>query len=605
MSGAVTGSRREPAQDSLVNRGPDQIRKGCGNMGRISKRGSSVAVASGENKDVAAGGKKRYKAGIYARLSADADARKNESIGIQEEISRKYVEEMNRNNREIIDIIGCYRDLGKTGSNFNREGFLRLMQDIRQGNIDCVIVKDLSRFGRNYLEAGDYIEKIFPFLGVRFIAVSDGIDTGDKGNDTKQMATEIKNLVNDMYAKDFSGKAKEGLQQRRKAGAYVGGPPPYGYRAAWEGKIRKLIPDENTAEIINHIYRLFTEKESYAAVTDDLNRKRVNPPAVYKETGEVYCLPDMEYKGWDKSAVERIIRSRTYVGTLAQGKSSLTARDERNRVYKSEEEWVVRENAHKALVSAELYRKVQKTREKIRAAAVSRRLPSQGTSIEENVFERVLYCGFCGKKMTRYSHFRTYVDGHKGRLEGYSCLNGGRAKAETCQQSNRISKQELTEILTLLLRTEVAVRLDRQKRFVEAGKEQLSNAMACYEKEIGNMQRRAERMEEESTDFYMAYREGKLSQKEYVSFKTEREECLRELEKQLKEKRRSMEEMQERNLKTVCSLLKLKSAKELTVDMVDIMIEKIRAYPGKRIEVELKYMDKMLEDGVFPVDRVI
>ena len=119
------------------------------------------------------------------------------------------------------------------------------------------------------------------------------------------------------------------------------------------------------------------------------------------------------------------------------------------------------------------------------------------------------------------------------------------------------------------------------------------------------MQRRAERMEEESTDFYMAYREGKLSQKEYVSFKTEREECLRELEKQLKEKRRSMVEMQERNLKTVCSLLKLKSAKELTVDMVDIMIEKIRAYPGKRIEVELKYMDKMLEDGVFPVDRVI
>ena len=136
MSGAVTGSRREPAQDSLVNRGPDQIRKGCGNMGRISKRGGSVAVAFGENKGVAAGGKKRYKAGIYARLSADADARKNESIGIQEEISRKYVEEMNRNNREIIDIIGCYRDLGKTGSNFNREGFLRLMQDIRQGNID-------------------------------------------------------------------------------------------------------------------------------------------------------------------------------------------------------------------------------------------------------------------------------------------------------------------------------------------------------------------------------------------------------------------------------------------------------------------------------------
>ena len=113
---------------------------------------------------------------------------------------------------------------------------------------------DLSRFGRNYLEAGNYIEKIFPFLGVRFIAVADGFDTGKEGNENKQMASEIKNLVNDMYAKDFSKKAKLHLKQRREEGSYVGGPPPYGYRAEWSGKRRVLLPDENTKSIVTFIY---------------------------------------------------------------------------------------------------------------------------------------------------------------------------------------------------------------------------------------------------------------------------------------------------------------------------------------------------------------
>ena len=217
----------------------EMMRKGVLKMGRISKRGASFTPVGGNSKENSTGignaagkGQKRYKAGIYARLSVDVEEKK-ESIDVQIGIAEKFVEEFNRNNKEKIDIAGHYCDVGKTGSNFNRDSFNRLMQDIRLGDINCVIVKDLSRFGRNYLEAGNYIEKIFPFLGVRFIAVSDGYDTGEEGNDTRQMASEIKNLVNDMYAKDFSVKAKTGLRQRREAGSYVGGMPPYGYLAVW------------------------------------------------------------------------------------------------------------------------------------------------------------------------------------------------------------------------------------------------------------------------------------------------------------------------------------------------------------------------------------
>ena len=320
---------------------------------------------------------------------------------------------------------------------------------------------------------------------------------------------------------------------------------------------------------------------------------------MYKQTGEVFCPPGREYKGWDKSAAERIIKSRTYAGTLVQGKTSITARDERNRIHKQEDEWMVRENAHEALVSTELYQKAQEIRKKIQEVSASHKHPTEGNPIGENIFDHVLYCGVCGRKMTRHSYAKTYADGHKGRMEGYFCLNAGQTKTVACPESNRISKQELTDILMPLLRTEFAVYLDKPKRFVEAGKEQIGSAIARSEKEREELRRRVLRLEEESTDAYMAYRDGKMPQKEYVGFKMEQEERLRELKKQekgLEESRRGMEKVQEKYLRAVRSLLKLKDTGELTTEMVDSLIEKIHVYPGKRVEAKLRYTNEM-RDG--------
>lgn len=264
----------------------------------------------------------------------------------------------------------------------------------------------------------------------------------------------------------------------------------------------RLVPDENTAGIVKHIYQSFIEKESYKAATDDLNRRRVNPPAVYRETGEVFCPPDREYKGWDKSAVEWVTGSRTYAGTLAQGKTSITARDESSRIHKPEEEWVVRENAHEALVSTELYQKAQEIRKKIKEISASHKHPTEGNPIGENIFDHALYCGVCGRKMTRHSYAKTYADGHKGRMEGYFCLNAGQTKTAGCPEYNRISKQELTDILMPLLRTEFAVYLDKPKRFVEAGKEQINSAIARSEKEREELRRRIRQAEEKDTEAY-------------------------------------------------------------------------------------------------------
>ncbi len=579
-------------------------------MGRVSKRASAPARADKEAKVC-------YKAGIYARLSSDQDSKtlkghkvsKNESVELQVKIAEKYIEDFNREGTERIEIADLYIDLGKTGSNFNRDGFQRLMQDIRLGDIDCVVVKDLSRFGRNYLEAGNYIEKIFPFLGVRFIAVADGLDTGSRGNDTKQMAVEIKNLVNDMYAKDFSVKAKQHLKLRRQEGSYVGGPPPYGYTSAMTGgtchgdrKIRKLEPDENTAGIVKHIFSLFVETASFTAVADDLNRKRINPPSVYKKTGEVFFSPEQgEYKGWDKGSVERILKSETYTGKLVQGRTSITARDEKNRIHKAEEEWVVRENTHEAIIDASLFEEAVKVREGFREKKRLNVHRAEGCPIGENIFDGVLYCGVCGKKMTRCSHVKIYANGQMGRLEAYFCVNGKQTKVECCPASNRISKTELVDILLPLLKMEFSVYLGKTKKYMEIVKEQLRESGAETRTKIRKAERSIAAAKEEEQTKYKEYREGVITQSEYVAFKMRQEGRLKDLNRQ-KEKlevdRKNLDVVLEKYLAAARALLRLKSGRELTKEMIESLIQRIYVYPGKRIEVQFAYTNELLE-GVF------
>lgn len=570
-------------------------------MGRTSKRqsagkGSDTPASAAKNQK-----SRQYKAGIYARLSADIDEKKNESVEVQIEIARKFIEEWNGQHTDKIEVSDCYIDLGKTGTNFNRDAFQRLMQDVRMGDINCVIVKDLSRFGRNYLEAGNYIEKIFPFLGVRFIAVADGFDTGADGNETKQMVSEIKNLVNDMYAKDFSVKAKASLAQRRKEGSYVGGPAPYGYQAVWEGKVRRLIPDENTAEIVRYIYKKFIETESYTAVTDDLNIRKINPPAVYHKTGEVYCLPDAVYKGWDKGSVERIIKSDTYSGRLVQGKTSITGRDESNRIHKPENDWVVKEEAHEPLITPEIMKEAARVRRKLREQTKSHAHPTKGCPIGENVFDKVLYCGVCGRKMTRHSYVKHYADDSKNRMDGYFCMNGGATKTDNCPSSNRISKSALTDILFALFEKEFDVGLKKQRMYLDTARAIIRHKKQELEQSLHAVVCTKLRLAEEESGKYMAYRMGNLSQKDYVEYKMCKENRLQDLEKQEKnfrEQEVSLERDGETYLKAVRALIKLKNEQVLTRELIESLIDKIYVYPGKRVEVLFTYSDALVERQV-------
>ncbi len=562
-------------------------------MGRVSKR----KTVDQEIKRIPEG--KTYRAGIYARLSSDQDQKKNESIEVQIEIAKKFVEDYNRENTgEFIEVVQCYTDLGKTGSNFEREGFLSLMQDVRLGDINCVIVKDLSRFGRNYLEAGNYIEKIFPFLGVRFIAVSDGFDTG-KDNKNQQISSEIKNLVNDMYAKDISKKAKIQLKQRREDGSYVGGPPPYGYKAVCLGKKRVLIPDENTDMIVRFIYEKYIETENCQAVADELNRRKINPPYVYKKTKEVYYSSDLKlYKGWDRGAIERILKSKSYVGTLVQGKTSITAKNENNRIRYPEEQWIVTKDAHEPLIDQELYYKAEEVRKKIEKKMSERKHPTKDYPLEENIFDGILYCGVCGRKMSRNSCLVQYVNGEKNRIEGYFCHNSGQTRVSICPDTNRISKNQLFDILLPLIRMEFAVFLKKPKHYTELINKRIAENIKVAEAELRDTERKIMCCLEEDTEIYMKYRSGVISQKEYVAFKMKQEEKMKELkdQKDCREKKiKILEKQSERSQNVINALLKVKSGKVFTKEVLEALIEKIYVYPGKRIEVLFTFTSEFME----------
>lgn len=247
-------------------------------MARTSKKGERKT----EMPFLRTEGRGLYFAGIYARLSVDSHNEKNESIETQLEIARAWME-----SQPDISLYACYSDLGKSGTNFEREGFHRMMEDIRLRRVNCVIVKDFSRFGRDYIETGNYIQRIFPFLGVRFIAVTDRFDSLYAEND--DLGMNLKNLINEMYAKDISVKVKSSKRMQWENGSYTGGIAPYGYRAEWIDGKKRLLAEDNTAKIVKEIYGLYDAGRNMKEIAAWLYEKKVHRPRDCRLYGHAYA----------------------------------------------------------------------------------------------------------------------------------------------------------------------------------------------------------------------------------------------------------------------------------------------------------------------------
>ena len=352
---------------------------------------------------------KIYIAGIYARLSQERkeDYRnKSNSLEMQEELCVKEADEKD------IKVFRIYKDYEYSGTNFKRPGFIEMMEDIRIGRINCIIVKDMSRFGREYLEISNYIEKVFPFLGVRFISVNDNLDTKDGIKSDKSYEIAIKNIFNDLYAKDISKKVKASKEVKMKQGSFIGAMAPYGYKVNKIDGKRVLTVDEKASEVVRLIFHLAGQGKSNMQIARELTIIYTTP-AEYKRTGELY-KNKYDTKQWDPSYLSKILSDEVYIGNLTQRLYSSRYDSSRKSKFRDKDEWIIKENTQEALVEKSLFERVRRIKEINQGSLPYHSLKSTIKDGKENVgvkiqrdhnkegkYDGLIRCSICGRNLKK------------------------------------------------------------------------------------------------------------------------------------------------------------------------------------------------------------
>ena len=289
-----------------------------------------------------------YRAGIYVRLSNERTENwRNKSQSIDSQIF--YCSEYSK--KIGINVLKVYKDYEFTGTNFERPSYKEMLNDIKIGKINCIIIRDLSRLGREYLEMGKLIETVFPFLGVRFISVNDNIDSKDGINDKKSFEIAIKNIINDMYVKDISLKVKSSKHTKAKKVYFIESNPPYGYKILKLREGRKLIIDEKIEFIVKKIFSMAIEGKNACFIAKYLNMNNYSSPRRYHNTGEIYR--ENEEHQWSSFKVRVILNNEVYIGNLVQGVHQQDLIKGMKRCKVNADELIVFKNAHEGIISKE------------------------------------------------------------------------------------------------------------------------------------------------------------------------------------------------------------------------------------------------------------
>lgn len=348
-----------------------------------------------------------YQAGIYTRLSQERKEEyrdKSNSLAIQEEICIKEAREKG------ISIVKVYQDYEYSGTNFKRPAFNEMMVDIKERKINCIIVKDLSRFGREYLEIGNYIEKVFPFLGVRFISVNDRFDTENKTDDKKSFEVTIKNIINDLYARDISKKVSSTKQAKMKQGYFIGAFAPYGYKAVRKDMGKVLIVDEKVRKVVELIFDLAYKGASQIEIARELTKKYTTPWQ-YMKTGEVLKSAD-DKKQWLPGAIRQFFKNEVYIGNMVQGMHEKKSIRKEKGTYKPVEEWVKVEHTHEAIIDEEKFFVIQNLRKEKGDIAREKHNLYNKTKTIDNKYKGLVICKECGQ-LLKTRHMNTSND-HAG-----------------------------------------------------------------------------------------------------------------------------------------------------------------------------------------------
>ena len=524
---------------------------------------------------------KIYHAAIYVRLSKEdgdvASAAKAESNSISNQ--KNLIKDFLKDKDDII-VVSERVDDGYSGSNFERPGFQMMMDDIRRGTVDCVIVKDLSRFGREYIDSGKYIERLFPALGVRFIAVNHHIDSKEEGS-RDDIVVPFKNLMNDAYCRDISIKIRSHLEVKRRNGEYIGAFTPYGYKKDENDKSR-LVPDLYAAGVVKDIFRMKLHGMSQTAIADRLNEQGILSPMEYKHSLGIRIQDNFkthEQAEWSSMSVRRVLENEVYVGTLTQGKHSTPNHKIKKIMDKPEEEWIRIEDNHEPVISR-------------REFAIVQRLLGMDTRTSPNedevyVLSGLAVCADCGAPMIK----RNVPAG--GKVYSYYICSKN-AATKQCG-THRIPKDKLERLVFDVLKAHIASVLDAGRILAYI------NTVPFQELEIKELERQKEAKEQEIQRcrelrdmLYEDLKEGIVSKEDYA-----------ELYEGYNNKRKKAEDAVRKISRTIQDVADAKTDKyewlryfkeyqnisELSRTAAVELIERVKVYDKNHIEIDFCFQD--------------
>jgi DNA invertase Pin-like site-specific DNA recombinase len=511
---------------------------------------------------------KLYNVGAYLRISRESVRYRDVESGSlenQQAMLNKFVSMM-----PGWVLQRTYVDDGASGGSFDRQGFKDMMADVRQGIINLVLVKDLSRFGRNYIEAGKYLEEELPALGCRFVALSDGIDTETGENDIMPFL----NAMNDYYLKNTSDRIKYVMTAKAKDGQKLSGTAPYGYIRDTERNTR-LVVDEYAANIVRRIFETRSEGSGYAAIAGMLNRDGIMPPRMYyfkrqnRETASV-CTGL-----WTERTIKLMLQNELYIGnTLAFKRKTRSYRDKR-AIYRDESEWIRTDNTHVPIIDTELWRTVQRINEDGRAKSGS------GSKPQLSLFSGIVVCADCSAKMVHVVNTAKYKSGRVAKYGGYVCSAYRRSGRVSCSW-HKISELNLKEIVLSHIK-EIAgqIALDEDKVLRQLKHKLIGvqkSDRADRSKERRELEQRIYKLE---TNLEQLYEDKVLGVITSAAFSTaaakieaKRAELSDKLSKLAKDAER--DESKTSDIKSWISLIKEKSLiQELDRDLLESLIERI------------------------------
>ena len=559
-------------------------------MARVSRR-KQIAAAQGVPVDVLpkAAALRIFRTALYVRLSImdTRDRKDSESLQTQIDYLCGYIAK-----HPDLELYDCYRDNGETGTNFERPGFQRMMEDVKAGRVDCIIVKDLSRFGRDFLETGNFLEKVLPFMGVRFISVNDNYDSirADSG---EAMTIALKNLMNDIYAKDISQKVYSALDTKKRSGEFIGNFAVYGYVKSPEDR-HKLVVEPEAAEVVKRIFRMKKDGMSNAAIARTLTAEQIPNPNYHRYLqGVVFTKRFSENSPWQTQTVKHILENPVYLGHMVQGKKITKLHAGQKQKIMPPSEWIIVPNTHEAIIEQELFDAVQAIL-KVKHEEYHSRLGKYAHFDSENIFEGLVVCACCQHNMTRYKSVY-----NKGRTVAYHfiCPRHAMLLDAGCPNTGGLRENDLKAAVYEVLRLQMAMLTDAEAVIQRVSRSSAARSRrTALDNEIISVQGRLKKLDTLRQTLFESYVDGIVTQADYLFGKSRYEDEARQLEGRLQDlqvEKDALPEASPKQNKWFSAFAKFRDEKELTREMLLALVEKIYVNEDKQVHIVLNYQDEM------------